>query len=98
MSRRPLAREWSVLRTESWSRGLLFAVHDLAAALRRLATDDEFRSRVQTDPGNALAAYDLSGDDLAALALWLVERPQQPGVHSLFESEPCERSTGPDVA
>lgn len=53
---------------------------DLAAVLRRLATDEAFVAAVTEDPRTALAAYALSASDLSALALWM-ERSFEHGSH-----------------
>jgi hypothetical protein len=61
----------------------------LAVVLRRLAVDPPFAAAVDRDPADALAAYRLSGEDLAALSLWLeAGRRTGDGIGSLFEERP----------
>jgi hypothetical protein len=42
-------------------------VSDIDAVLERLVADESFRSMLHTDPHGALAAYDLTTDDLRLL-------------------------------
>jgi hypothetical protein len=60
---------------------------DLAAVLRRLATDAQFSADVVADPTSALARYQLSGNDLAALALWLDQPLPGRGLDALFDPD-----------
>lgn len=41
---------------------------DLTRAFQRLIEDEEFLDRVLTDPDDALAGYDLSRDEVAAIS------------------------------
>lgn len=61
---------------------------DLATVLRRLALEPGFLAAVLDDPRSALAPHRLSGEDLAALALWLDRRHPAHEVRDLFETEP----------
>jgi hypothetical protein len=56
----------------------------LAAVVRRIATDEAFAAALRADPAAHLAEYDLSADDLAALALLLEPPPTGPGLHGIF--------------
>lgn len=60
---------------------------DLASVLRRLATDDEFAAAVAADPAAALALYRLTGNDLAALALWVDQPAAGTGIDALFDHD-----------
>lgn len=60
---------------------------DLAPVLRRLATEPRFVAAVTLDPSAALAGYTLTGDDLAALALWLDQPAIGGGLDSLFDGD-----------
>jgi hypothetical protein len=60
---------------------------DLASVLRRLATEPRFVAAVTADPTAALASYTLTGDDLAALALWLDQPATGEGFDALFEGD-----------
>lgn len=63
----------------------------LASVLRRLVVDPAFAVDVRTKPIAALAAYDLTADELAALALWLDQPESGDGFAALFD-------VGTDVA
>ena len=60
---------------------------DLASVLRRLATDDQFAAAVAADPAAALARYTLTGNDLAALALWVDQPAAGAGIDALFDRD-----------
>ena len=60
---------------------------DLASVLRRLATEPPFVAAVTADPAAALAGYTLTGDDLAALALWLDQPATGEGFDALFDDD-----------
>lgn len=60
---------------------------DLATVLRRLAVDARFAAAVVEDPATALARYQLSGNDLSALALWLDQPVGGDGIDSLFNGD-----------
>lgn len=60
----------------------------LAAVVRRIATDEAFAAALVADPAAELAGYDLTADDLAALALLLEQPKVGPGLHGLFTDPP----------
>ena len=60
---------------------------DLASVLRRLATEPLFGAAVTADPTAALSGYTLTGDDLAALALWLDQPATGEGLNALFDGD-----------
>jgi hypothetical protein len=53
--------------------------------MRRLVIDPVFASDVRTTPISALAEFDLSADELAALALWLDQPMSGDGFVALFD-------------
>jgi hypothetical protein len=57
----------------------------LASVLRRLVVDPAFAIEVRTTPIPTLAEYDLSADELAALALWLDQPEPGDGFDALFD-------------
>jgi hypothetical protein len=60
----------------------------LDAVLRRLAGDADFRSQVAIDPRTALAGYDLTTEELGALAEHVdAKRGEGSGFAALFESD-----------
>lgn len=64
----------------------------LASVLRRLVTDPAFVIDVRTTPIPTLAQYDLTADELAALALWLDQPESGGGFDALFDGSADDAS------
>jgi hypothetical protein len=65
----------------------------LASVLRRLVVDPAFVIDVRTAPVATLAGYDLTADELAALALLLDQPESGDGFDALFDERSDEASS-----